>query len=548
MASEDKQTKKVVVVDGATLTVEDVVAVARDGARVELSAGARETMAISRVVVEAYVYGYKYAAARAAAHGVVTKEGQEKVAALEARLGEEPRVAYGITTGFGELAHVRVPVEDAKQLQYNLVRSHSVGAGPLLPRDAVRASMLIRANTLATGISGVRPCCVDKIIEFLNADITPKIPCQGSVGSSGDLAPTAHMALALIGEGPVFYEGRECAASDVLARLHIAPLELESKEGLALINGTQVMTGVGALAVHDAELIYKAAMVAACMSTEAMWGSVKPYDPRIHACRAHPGQIRAANAMARITAGSAIVESHKNCARVQDSYSMRCAPQVIGPCIEQIERTRATLEIEMNSATDNPLVFANEGEVYSNGNFHGEPVAIAMDCMKIALCELASIAERRCARLVDPHVSGLPAFLTRRSGLNSGFMMAQYTAAALVSENKVLAHPASVDSIPTSANQEDHVSMGTIAARQCAEIARNSMAVIGIELFHAAQGIDLHDGVAPGVGTAAAMKVIRAVVPFVDQDRVLSGDMEQCKNIIADGSLVRAVEAVVGPL
>lgn len=548
MASEDKQTKKVVVVDGATLTVEDVVAVARDGARVELSAGARETMAISRVVVEAYVYGYKYAAARAAEHGVVTKEGQEKVAALRARLGEEPRVAYGITTGFGELAHVRVPVEDAKQLQYNLVRSHSVGAGPLLPRDAVRASMLIRANTLATGISGVRPCCVDKIIEFLNADITPKIPCQGSVGSSGDLAPTAHMALALIGEGPVFYEGRECASKDVLERLHIAPLELESKEGLALINGTQVMTGVGALAVHDAELIYKAAMVAACMSTEAMWGSVKPYDPRIHACRAHPGQIRAANAMARITANSAIVESHKNCARVQDSYSMRCAPQVIGPCIEQIERTRATLEIEMNSATDNPLVFANEGEVYSNGNFHGEPVAIAMDCMKIALCELASIAERRCARLVDPHVSGLPAFLTRRSGLNSGFMMAQYTAAALVSENKVLAHPASVDSIPTSANQEDHVSMGTIAARQCAEIARNSMAVIGIELFHAAQGIDLHEGVAPGVGTAAAMKVIRAVVPFVDQDRVLSGDMEQCKNIIADGSLVRAVEAVVGPL
>lgn len=548
MSSEDKQSKKVVVVDGATLTVEDVVAVAREGARVELSAGARETMAISRVVVEAYVYGYKYAAARAAAHGVVTPEGQANVAALRERLGEEPRVAYGITTGFGELAHVRVPVEDAKQLQYNLVRSHSVGAGPLLPRDAVRASMLIRANTLATGISGVRPCCVDKIIEFLNADITPKIPCQGSVGSSGDLAPTAHMALALIGEGPVLYEGRECASREVLERLHIAPLELESKEGLALINGTQVMTGVGALAVHDAELIYKAAMVAACMSTEAMWGSVKPYDPRIHACRAHPGQVRAANAMARITAGSAIVASHKDCSRVQDSYSMRCAPQVIGPCIEQIERTRATLEIEMNSATDNPLVFANEGEVYSNGNFHGEPVAIAMDCMKIALCELASIAERRCARLVDPHVSGLPAFLTRRSGLNSGFMMAQYTAAALVSENKVLAHPASVDSIPTSANQEDHVSMGTIAARQCAEIARNSMAVIGIELFHAAQGIDLHEGVAPGVGTAAAMKVIRAVVPFVDQDRVLSGDMEQCKNIIADGSLVRAVEAAVGSL
>jgi len=540
--------KKVVVVDGATLTVEDVIAVARDNARVELSPAARETMAISRVVVEAYVYGYKFAASRAAEHGVVTKEGQEKVAALKEKLGEEPRVAYGITTGFGELAHVRVPVEDAKQLQYNLIRSHSVGAGPLLPRDAVRASMLIRANTLATGISGVRPCCVDQIIAFLNAGITPKIPCQGSVGSSGDLAPTAHMALALIGEGPVFYEGKECSSKEVMDKLKIAPLQLESKEGLALINGTQVMTGIGALAVHDAQLIYKAAMIAACMSTEAMWGSVKPYDPRIHACRAHPGQIRAANAMARITADSAIVESHKNCQRVQDSYSMRCAPQVIGPCIEQIERTKSVLEIEMNSATDNPLVFANEGEVYSNGNFHGEPVAIAMDCMKIALCELASIAERRCARMVDPHVSDLPAFLTKRSGLNSGFMMAQYTAAALVSENKVLAHPASVDSIPTSANQEDHVSMGTIASRQCAEIARNAMAVIGIELFHAAQGIDLHDGVKPGVGTAAAHKVIRAVVPFVDEDRVLSWDMEKCKNIIADGSLVKAVEDVVGPL
>jgi len=540
--------KKVVVVDGATLTVEDVVAVARDNARVELSPAARETMAISRVVVEAYVYGYKFAASRAAEHGVVTKEGMEKVAALKEKLGEEPRVAYGITTGFGELAHVRVPVEDAKQLQYNLIRSHSVGAGPLLPRDAVRASMLIRANTLATGISGVRPCCVDQIIAFLNAGITPKIPCQGSVGSSGDLAPTAHMALALIGEGPVFYEGVECASKDVMEKLKIAPLQLESKEGLALINGTQVMTGVGALAVHDSELIYKAAMIAACMSTEAMWGSVKPYDPRIHACRAHPGQIRAANAMARITANSAIVESHKNCNRVQDSYSMRCAPQVIGPCIEQIERTKSVLEIEMNSATDNPLVFANEGEVYSNGNFHGEPVAIAMDCMKIALCELASIAERRCARMVDPHVSGLPAFLTKHSGLHSGFMMAQYTAAALVSENKVLAHPASVDSIPTSANQEDHVSMGTIASRQCAEIARNAMAVIGIELFHAAQGIDLHDGVTPGVGTAAAHKVIRAVVPFVDDDRVLSWDMEKCKNLIADGSLIKAVEDAVGAL
>lgn len=362
------------------------------------------------------------------------------------------------------------------------------------------------------------------------------------------------MALALIGEGIVDVVNAETGAveripaKDALARHGLKPLELQSKEGLSLINGTQVMTGIGALCIWDAEIIWKSAVVAAGMSLEALWGSAKPLDPRIHQRRPHPGQIRAADGMARSVAESAIVVSHANCDRVQDSYSMRCAPQVLGPPAEAIANAKRTVEIEMNSATDNPLVFAETGDIRSNGNFHGEPVGMAMDFLGIALAEIASVAERRVARLVDPHLSGLPAFLTTHSGLHSGFMMAQYTAAALVSENKVLAHPAVVDSIPTSANQEDHVSMGTIAARKCAEITRNVMAVVAIELLTAAQGLDLHEGVAPGRGSAAARAVIRNVVPRLEGDRVLAPDIETTISLVESGAIASAVEAVIGPI
>lgn len=536
---------EVVIIDGKTLNVEKLVQVSRFDAKVELSDEAREIMGVSRCVVDGYVYGASDSLERATKYGVKSEKYLSEVRRNAAILGNDgQRVSYGITTGFGELARVRVPVADVEQLQYNLIRSHSVGTGPLLSREAVRASMLIRANTLATGISGVRPCIVDQIVAFLNAGITPRIPCQGSVGSSGDLAPTAHMALALIGEGLVEFGGEEMPSLKAMEHCNIAPLKLEAKEGLSLINGTQVMTGVGALAIYDAENLYKASIVSATMSIEALSGTDKALDPRIHTARPHPGQIRAANGMRKCVEGSAIVAAY---AKVQDAYSLRCAPQVVGPAADAIAMARRTADIEMNSATDNPLVFADTAEVRSNGNFHGEPMAMAMDFLKIAVAEIANVAERRTARMVDPSLSGLPAFLVENSGLNSGFMMAQYTSAALVSENKVLAHPACVDSIPTSANQEDHVSMGTIAARQCAEIVRNATAVIGIELLIGAQGIDFHKE-APGKGTAVAHDVIRKHVSHLDKDRVLATDIEELRKLVHSGEIVKAVEAAVGEL
>lgn len=534
-----------VVIDGQTLDVDKLVQVARFDAKVSLSSEAREVMGVSRCVVDGYIYGCSDSLERAAKYGVTSEKYLSQVRRNASILGPSgDRVSYGITTGFGELARVRVPIADVEQLQYNLIRSHSVGTGPLLSREAVRASMLIRANTLATGISGVRPCVVDQLVAFLNAGITPRIPCQGSVGSSGDLAPTAHMALALIGEGLVEYGGREVPAAEALAACGLAPLRLEAKEGLSLINGTQVMTGVGALAIYDAENLFKAATISGSMSLEALSGTDAALDPRIHAARPHAGQGRAADAMRRCVAGSEIIAAY---ARVQDAYSLRCAPQVVGPAADAIAMARRAADIEMNSATDNPLVFSDTAEVKSNGNFHGEPMAMVMDFLKIAVAEIANVAERRTARLLDASLSGLPAFLVNNSGLNSGFMMAQYTSAALVSENKVLAHPACVDSIPTSANQEDHVSMGTIAARQCAEMVRNATAVIGIELMISAQGLDFHKRKA-GKGCVAAHDCIRKHVQYLEKDRVLAGDIETMRELVHSGEVVKAVEEVIGKI
>lgn len=535
-----------IIIDGQTLNVEKLVQVARFDAKVALSSEAREVMGVSRCVVDGYIYGSSDSLERAAKYGVTSEKYLSQVRRNAAILGTDgARVSYGITTGFGELARVRVPVGDVEQLQYNLIRSHSVGTGPLLSREAVRASMLIRANTLATGISGVRPCVVDQIVAFLNAGITPRIPCQGSVGSSGDLAPTAHMALALIGEGLVDFGDRSAMpAAEALAACGLAPLKLEAKEGLSLINGTQVMTGVGALAVHDAENLFKASVVSATMSLEALSGTDAALDPRIHAARPHAGQKRAADGMRRCVEGSEIVAAY---ARVQDAYSLRCAPQVAGPAADAIAMARRAADIEMNSATDNPLVFADTAEVRSNGNFHGEPMAMVMDFLSIAVAEIANVAERRTARLLDSALSGLPAFLVNNSGLNSGFMMAQYTSAALVSENKVLAHPACVDSIPTSANQEDHVSMGTVAARQCAEIVRNGTTVVGIELLIATQGLDFHEKKA-GKGSVVAHDVVRKYVKYLDKDRVLADDIETVRKLVHSGEIVKAVEDAIGTI
>eukprot|EP00727_Mastigamoeba_balamuthi_P006491 m51a1_g2462 putative histidine ammonia-lyase (533) ;mRNA; r:22027-23838 len=526
-----------VVIDGASLTIEQCVAVSRFGARVELGQAGRERLEASRAVVDAYVGDVER----------VPEAGRQAARMALEKIERDGRVAYGITTGFGQLAKVRIPTEDTIELQYNLIRSHASGTGRPLIREHVRAMMLIRANSLATGLSGVRPEVVEQLVAFLNAGISPVVPSQGSVGSSGDLAPTAHMSLALIGEGEVEYNGALMPSAEALAKCGIQPLKLRPKEGLSLINGTQVMTGIGALCVYDAEILVKNATISAAMSIEALYGSDKPLDPRIHLARAHPGQIRVADGMRRVVAGSAIIAGHAKCDRVQDAYSMRCAPQVLGPSADAIAYVRRVVEVEMNSACDNPLVFAETADVRSNGNFHGEPVGMAMDFLAIALAEIGSVCERRVARLVDPCLSSLPAFLTPHSGLHSGFMMAQYTAAALVSENKVLAHPAVVDSIPTSANQEDHVSMGTIAARKCHEVLINVGTVVAIEILAAAQGLEFHEH-KPAAGTAAAHGVVRSKVPKLDKDRVLATDIEAVGRLVRAGTIVDAVEKAVGTL
>lgn len=506
----------VIGIDGDSLTIEDVVRVARHGEEVAIAEQAVRKIRRSRDVVE--------------------------------RAISENKVIYGINTGFGELANVRIGSKDLAQLQTNLIRSHSAGVGQPFEEESVRGMMLLRANALSKGFSGIRLTVIETLIELLNRGVTPVVPQQGSVGASGDLAPLAHMTLVLLGEGEAFYGGERMSGLDALNNAGSKPVSLQAKEGVALINGTQPMSAVGVLAAYDAMELLKDATIAAAMSLEALRGTRSAYDKRLHATRPHQGQMDVAAALRKLLPPSEIGESHIDCAKVQDAYSIRCVPQVIGASLDTIRYVTRLLEVEINSATDNPLVFYESEEIVSGGNFHGQPVALAMDFLGIALAELANIAERRINRLVNPKLSGLPSFLTEESGLESGMMLAQYTAAALVSENKVLAHPASVDSIPTSADQEDHVSMGTIAARKCRSILENVRNVIAIEYMCAAQGLDLLAPLQASEPLVHAKKTIRTKVEKLEDDRQLSGDIISISELVRTRQICRAVEEITGSL
>ncbi len=473
-----------------------------------------------------------------------------------AEAGDAAPNVYGVNTGFGALAETRIDAAEIETLQHNLLRSHAVGVGPDLPPAAVRGMIALRAQVLALGRSGVRPLVIERLMQLLAADIRPRIPAQGSVGASGDLAPLAHLALVLIGEGeadvPTPDGDRRLSGADALAQAGIEPIRLRAKEGLALINGTQMMLAVGALAVLAGERLCQEADIVGAMSLEALEGSKRPFDERIESVRPHPGQAASAANLRALLEGSEIMESHRDCDKVQDPYSLRCMPQVHGATRDALAFARQVLEREIVAATDNPLIFVKDeggADVISGGNFHGQPLAIALDTATMAIAELANVAERRIEQLVNPAMSsGLPPFLGTRSGLDSGFMMAQVTAAALVSENKVLSHPSSVDSIPSSAGKEDHVSMGSISARKTAQVAEHVRTVLAIEALVAAQGLDLRKPLKPAAGVAAAQAAIREVVPPLDGDRTLHPDIEAVRQLLQDGTLRTATTATTGPL
>ena len=440
---------------------------------------------------------------------------------------DNDEVVYGINTGFGKLASTRIPGHHLAELQRNLVLSHSVGTGEFLAAPVVRLVLATKAVSLARGHSGVRPALVDALLALFNAGMMPCIPAKGSVGASGDLAPLAHMACVLIGEGEATTaEGERVSGAEAMRRIGMEPFVLGPKEGLALLNGTQVSTALALVGLFGAEDVFASALMSGALTLEAIQGSIKPFDERIHIARGQPGQIAVAAAMRTLLEGSEIVPSHANCGRVQDPYSIRCIPQVMGACLDNLTHAAKVLRIEANAASDNPLVFTDTGEVISGGNFHAEPVAFAADIIALAVSEIGAIAERRLALLLDSGLSGLPPFLVRDGGLNSGFMIAQVTAAALASENKSLAHPASVDSLPTSANQEDHVSMATFAARRLGEMVNNTAAVVGIEAMAAAQGIELKRNLKSSPLVEAEFATIRQQVAFLERDRYLAHDIE----------------------
>jgi histidine ammonia-lyase len=448
------------------------------------------------------------------------------------------QVVYGLNTGFGKLASTRIPEGDHAQLQINLLRSHAVGVGEQMSAPVVRLMLLLKAASLGRGHSGVSRAIVQGLLDFLAHDLLPVVPGKGSVGASGDLAPLAHLCLALIGEGLVTLRGRTLPAAQALQACGLQPVALGAKEGLALINGTQASTALALHGLFMAERLLEAGTVTGALSVDAAKGSDAPFDARIHQARGQPGQIALALAMRDLLAGSAIRQSHlDNDERVQDPYSLRCQPQVMGACRDLIAQAARTLLIEANAVTDNPLVFHETGEVLSGGNFHAEPVAFAADSLALAIAEIGALAERRIALLIDSTLSGLPPFLVHNPGLNSGFMIAHVTAAALASENKSHAHPASVDSLPTSANQEDHVSMATFAARRLAEMADNSATILGIEWLAAAQGVDFHRPLASSVPLEAAHALLRAQVARLDADRLFAPDIEAAKALVVGGAL-----------
>ncbi|MCP3101701.1 histidine ammonia-lyase [Myxococcus sp. K15C18031901] len=503
-----------ILIDGDTLTLEQILQVARNEATVELASDAAARVRASRALVD-------------------------RVAA-----GDTP--SYGINTGFGTLAEVRIDKKDLRDLQRNLILSHACGVGTPLPLPEARALLLLRCNVLAKGYSGIRPETLALALEMLNRDVVPVVPERGSVGASGDLAPLAHLALVFIGEGEAYHQGQRLPARQALERAGLQPVVLEAKEGLALVNGTQAMCAVGTLLQLRAETLAELADVAGSMTLEGLLGSHKPFIPEIHDVRAHPGQKACAAHLRHILAGSELVETHVNCSKVQDPYSLRCMPQVHGAARDGMAFARRILEVEVNSATDNPLVFTETERIVSGGNFHGQPISLAMDVVAMALTQLSSISERRVEQLVNPALSGLPAFLAKNSGLNSGFMIAQVTSAALVAESRVLSHPASVDSIPSSAGREDHVSMGMTAALKGRQVGDFTRSCIAIEMLVAAQALDFRLPVKPGRGALAAYELIRSKVPHMDRDRELHKDIEAVSQLIDSGALVAAVRSATG--
>src|SRR6185369_15289206 len=508
-----------VLLNGDDLTIDDVWSVAVERVPAALSDDGRSRMAAARALVD-----------RAASESS----------------GEH---TYGINTGFGRFVSKAIPPELSEELQLRLLRSHACGVGEPYPDEVVRAAMVLRANALAKGFSGAHIQTVELLLECLNRGVLPLVPSRGSVGASGDLAPLAHLALPLVGEGSASYDGELLTGADALARAGLEPVRLQAKEGLSLVNGTQFMGAVGALGLVRARRIAKTADIACALSLEALQGSRVSFIPEIQALRPLAGQAAAAANVLRLLDGSAIIEAHRWCDKVQDAYSLRCAPQVHGASRDLLDYVDGVVSVELNAATDNPLVLVEDGLLVSNGNFHGQPLAFALDALAMAVAELGSIAERRVERLVNPSLSGgLPPFLTVDGGLNSGFMIPQYVAASLVSENKVLAHPASVDSIPTSAGQEDHVSMGNAAGLKAWQVLGNAEWALAIELLAGAQGVEFLAPLEPGRGVAAAHGFIRSVSPRLTEDRPLGGEIEAVAGAIRDGWLVAAVEDAIGEL
>jgi len=456
---------------------------------------------------------------------------------------------YGVNTGFGRFVSRTIPEELVEELQLRLLRSHACGVGDPYPPEVVRAAMLLRANALAKGYSGVRIETVQLLVECLNRGVLPFVPARGSVGASGDLAPLAHLALPLVGEGQAWVEGSLLEGAEALGSVGLEPIRLRAKEGLSLINGTQFMAAMGALGLVRAWRLARTADLACALSLEALQGSRTSFHPAIHSARPLPGQQASASNILRLLEDSAIIESHRWCDKVQDAYSLRCAPQVHGAARDLLAYVQATVEVELNAATDNPLVLVEEGLVVSNGNFHGQPLAFSLDALAMAVAELANISERRVERLVNPSLSdGLPAFLTTDGGLNSGFMLPQYVAASLVSENKSLCHPASVDSIPTSAGQEDHVSMGNASGLKALQVLRNAEHALAIELLAGAQAIEFLAPLDPGPGVRATHDAVRVLSARLQDDRQLSSDIERVALAIRDGSILAAAEAEIGEL
>jgi histidine ammonia-lyase len=507
-----------VLLTGDDLAVADVWTVAVEGAGAAISDAAREKMRAARALVERTAHGSR-------------------------------EHTYGVNTGFGKFVSRSIPEELTEELQLRLLRSHACGVGEPYPPEVVRAAMLLRANALAKGYSGARVETVELLVECLNRGVLPHVPSRGSVGASGDLAPLAHLALPLIGEGEATVEGQRLSGAEALAAVGLEPVRLQAKEGLSLVNGTQFMAAFGALGVVRAQRLAKTADIACAVSLEALQGSRTSFIPQVQALRPLKGQGDSAANVLRLLEDSAINESHRWCDQVQDAYSLRCAPQVHGASRDLLDYVAATVAVELNAATDNPLVLVEDGMLVSNGNFHGQPLAFALDALAMAISELANISERRVERLVNPSLSGgLPAFLTGDGGLNSGFMIPQYVAASLVSENKVLAHPASVDSIPTSAGQEDHVSMGNASGLKAWQVLANVERVLAIELLAGAQAVEFLAPLQPGRGVAAAREFVRELSPRLRDDRPLALDIEAVAESIGDGSLVAAVEAEIGEL